>query len=220
MRAEELNLEELALESYLPLISEILIASVNPKVEDTLCKWLEKNYPRKPLRLPGDVKVPIPILVNEPDRVGVDRLLNAVAAYKRTESTTIVVDMGTAITVDAVSERGEFLGGVIAPGLESLKKALRLRTALLPEVSPERPDYFIGKDTVEAIASGLYWGTVGMVKELIMGVKGELGGEPRIIATGGDAKLLAGDIGFFQEVIPHLTLEGMALAYMANKSIE
>lgn len=220
MRAEEMNLEELAPESYMPLISEVLLASVNPSVEDTLCRWLEKNYPKKPLKFPGDIKIPIPILVREPAKVGIDRLLNAVAAYERTSSATIVVDMGTAITVDAISERGEFLGGVIAPGLESLKKALRLRTSLLPEVTPERPDHFVGKDTAEAITSGLYWGTIGMVTELIRGVKKELGMEPRIIATGGDANLFAEDIGLFQEVIPHLTLEGMALAYMVNKGVK
>ena len=213
MRAEEVNLEELALESYLPLISEILLASVNPRVEDVFCLWLEKNYPKKPLKFPGDIKIPIPILVNEPGKVGVDRLLNAVAAYEKTRGATIVVDMGTAITVDAVSGRGEFLGGIIAPGLESLKKALHLRTALLPEVTPERPAHYVGKDTVGAMTSGLYWGTVGMVERLINGVKKEVRGEPRVIATGGDAGLFAGDIGLFQEVIPHLTLEGMVLAY-------
>ncbi|MFN3467826.1 MAG: type III pantothenate kinase [Candidatus Brocadiales bacterium] len=217
MRAEEVNLEELALESYLPLISEILLASVNPKVEDMFCQWLGKNYPKKPLKLPGDIKIPIPVLVNEPCKVGVDRLLNAVAAYDRTRRATIVVDMGTAITVDAISERGEFLGGVIAPGLESLKKALHLRTALLPEVAPERPHHYIGKDTIDAMTSGLYWGTVGIVERLINGVKKEVGGEPRVLATGGDASLFAGDIGLFHEVIPHLTLEGMVLAYKNSR---
>lgn len=218
MRAEEVNLEELALESYLPLVSEILIASVNPKVEDTFCLWLEKNYPKKPLKFPEDIKVSIPILVKEPERVGIDRLLNAVAAYEKTRGSTIVVDMGTAITVDAVSERGEFLGGVIAPGLEVQKKALQLRTAFLPEVTPERRDCYVGKDTVEAITSGLYWGTVGMVERLINGVKRELGGEARVIATGGDASLFVSDIAF-QEVIPHLTLQGMALTYNASKDL-
>ena len=217
MRAEEVDLEELALGSYLPLISEILLASVNPKVEDVFCTWLEKNYPKKPLKFPGDIRVPIPVLVREPHKVGIDRLLNAVAAYEKTGGTTIVVDMGTAITVDAVSERGEFLGGIIAPGLESSRKALHLRAALLPEVSPERPHYYIGKDTVEAITSGLYWGTVGMVERLIKGVKKEVGGEPRVIATGGDANLFAADVGLFQEVVPHLTLEGMVLAYKSRQ---
>ncbi len=216
MRAEEVNLEELPLESYLSLISEILIASVNPRVEDYVCQWLEKNYPKKPLKLSVDIKVPIPILVKEPEKVGIDRLLNAAAAYERTGGTTIVVDMGTAITVDAVSERGEFLGGIIAPGLEPLKKALHLRTALLPEVTLERPTHHIGKDTVEAINSGLYWGTVGMVKDLIMGVRRELGEDAKVIATGGDSHLFGDDIGLFQEVIPYLTLEGMILSYKAR----
>ncbi|HHT9119947.1 MAG TPA: type III pantothenate kinase [Candidatus Hypogeohydataceae bacterium YC41] len=219
MRAEEVNLEELAIEPYMPLISEILIASVNPVVEDSLTSWLEKNYPKKPLKFPEDIKVPVTVLVKEPEKVGIDRLLNAVAAYKRTKGSIIVVDMGTAITVDAVSERGEFLGGIIAPGLEVLKKALHLRTAFLPEVTPKKPDYCVGKDTEQAITSGLYWGIVGIVERLIKGVKRELGGDPRVIATGGDAKLFADDIGLFQEVIPHLTLEGMAVTYLASESL-
>ncbi len=221
VRTEEMNLEEIPIKSYLPMISEILIASVNPKAEEAICKWLEEDYPRKPLKLQEDIKIPLPTLVKEPDKVGVDRLLNALAAYDKTKGATIVVDMGTAVTVDAVSEKGEFLGGVIAPGLESSAKALHLRTALLPEITPTRPYRYIGQDTQEALTSGLYWGTVGMVRNLIDGVKKEMtrhiaepGAKgPKVIATGGDSEFFASDVDLFHEVIPTLTLEGMVLAY-------
>ncbi len=193
----------------------IAVASVNPGAEKIFCNWLEKNHDRTPLKVGTDIPIKIPILVNNPERVGVDRLLNAIAAFQRIRTGAIVVDFGTAITFDVVSDNGEYLGGAIAPGIETAAYALNARTAFLPRVSINKPSHALGKNTEEAISSGIYWGTVGMVERILMELFKELGFQPRVIATGGDAELIGPDIPLISEIIPQLTLEGIRLVHAA-----
>lgn len=205
----------------------IAVASVNPNAEEVFCNWLKKNCGKTPLKVGTDIPIKIPILVHNPERVGVDRLLNSIAAFQRVKSKfqglafnagAIVVDFGTAITFDVVSDKGEYLGGAIAPGVETSAYALNTRTAFLPRVSISKPSHTLGKNTVEAIRSGVYWGTVGMVERILRGLFDELAlnsfqGQPKVIATGGDAELIGAAIPLISDIIPHLTLEGIRIAY-------
>ena len=200
--------------SILQDASDCILASVNPEVEDAFCDWLKTSmWKSAPLRVPADVPLNIPVLTKKPEKTGVDRLLNAMAAFKRTGTSTVVVDAGTAITIDVISKKGEFLGGVITPGLTPLTEALHTQTALLPRVSVQRPRHTLGKDTDEAVNSGIYWGMVGAIEKIMKNLLEELGDDPVVLATGGDAKLLATEIQTITGVVPHLTLEGLLVAY-------
>lgn len=212
--ASDTRLKDLSVDaSILREASDCVLASVNPRAEDAFCNWLHPRWKGRLLRMPVDVPVNMPILVRNPDKIGTDRLLNALAAFQRTAAATIVIDAGTAVTIDAVSGKGEFIGGVIAPGLETLKEALHLRTAFLPRVSVQRPQRVLGRDTDEAVKSGLYWGTVGLVEKITKKLLEEQADTQAVLATGGDAELLANELQIIDEIIPHLTLEGMLTAY-------
>ena len=158
----------------------------------------------------------MPILVENPQTVGIDRLLNALAAYRRTKSSTIVIDFGTAITIDIVSKEGEFLGGLILPGIGTSAYALNKQTALLPEVNIKRPEKIIGKNVEDAIKAGIYFGTVGSVIHIIKELRRIYGDLKYTIATGGDAKIFKKDIPEIDKFIPCLTLEGIRLAFKEN----
>ena len=143
-------------------------------------------------------------------------MVNALAAFERTKGWTIIVDAGTAITVDVINDKGAFMGGIIAPGIDVSSKALHHFTALLPEITVNKPKYILGKNTEEAINSGVYWGTIGMVNRLIEMLCAELKCQPAIIATGGNADMLAEEIPHITDVVPYLTLEGIRIAYKTS----
>jgi type III pantothenate kinase len=191
----------------------IAVASVNPGAEEILCDWLKKRCDITPLKVGTDIPVNIPILIENPEKVGVDRLLNAIAVFQRMRTGAIVVDFGTAITFDVVSDKGEYLGGVIAPGIETSAHALNTRTAFLPRVAINKPLHALGKNTEEAIRSGVYWGTVGMIERILKELFNDLGYEPKVIATGGDAELIGADVPLISDIIPHLTLEGIRIVH-------
>jgi type III pantothenate kinase len=159
-----------------------------------------------------DLKVPIAVRVNRPEAVGVDRLLAALAAFHRLGEACIVVDLGSAVTLDVVSSDGEYLGGVIAPGVGMWSSALHANTALLPEVAPEAVEHVIGKDTVQCIQSGLFWGMISMLEGLVRRLKTEHPAARFVFATGGAADLFAGHFTMVDEVVWGLTLEGVRLA--------
>ena len=194
----------------------ILVASVNPVIESVFYKSLREKHKKKILKLGRDIKLRIPILVENPQTVGIDRLLNALAAYRRTKTSTIVIDFGTAITIDIVSKEGEFLGGLILPGIRTSAYALNKQTALLPEVDIKRPAKIIGKNSEDAIKAGIYFGTVGSVIYIIKELSRIYGDLQYTIATGGDAKTLKKDIPGIDRYIPCLTLEGIRLAFTEN----
>src|SRR5262249_4626085 len=148
-----------------------------------------------------------------PELTGVDRVLNVAAAYEQMGNATVVVDAGTAITIDVCNDSGEFLGGAIAPGASLMLTALHEKTAKLPLVKLAKPDDAWGKDTEQAIRQGVYHGIRGMVKEIVENYATALGQWPDIIATGGDAKALFEGWELIHAVSPDLTLYGIALAY-------
>lgn len=192
-------------------IDRIAMASVAPsRLEQAVC-ILATNYSTPVLIAGEDLPYGIVIECDEPGKVGADRVVNAVAAYARIKGAAIVVDIGTAITVDAVSPRGDFLGGAIAPGPDTMLKALHAFTEQLPAVTLERPDHPIGRNTRDAMRSGAYWGAVGAVAELIDRMTEQLGARAPILLTGGGAEPLAPDLCRPVEVLPALTLEGLAL---------
>ena len=194
----------------------ILVASVNPDIESVFYKSLAKKHKKKILKIGRETKLRMPILVENPQTVGIDRLLNALAAYRRTKTSTIVIDFGTAITIDIVSKEGEFLGGLILPGIGTSAYALNKQTALLPEVNIKRPEKIIGKNVEDAIKAGIYFGTVGSVIHIIKELRRIYGDLKYTIATGGDAKIFKKDIPEIDKFIPCLTLEGIRLAFKEN----
>ncbi|MCF6154060.1 MAG: type III pantothenate kinase [Candidatus Brocadia sp.] len=199
--------------------AQAVIASVNPKAEAFVIETIRNHLPVKPQIIGKDIPIPIPVLTEHPEKVGVDRLVNAIAAFERTKNWTIVVDAGTAITIDGISNKGAFLGGIIAPGMDASSRALHRDTAFLPQISVRKPRNVLGKNTEDAINSGIYWGTIGMVKQLIEMIRDELECQPTVIATGGNAQMLAQEIPLITTVLPYLTLEGIRITYKTTHAL-
>lgn len=162
------------------------------------------------------LKTGMRIRTDNPREVGADRIVNAVAAIARFGGPCVVVDFGTATTFDCVNAASEYVGGVIAPGLRISEEALYARTAQLPRIELARPDSVIGKNTVHAMQSGLFFGYVGLVDALIDRVRAELDPAARVVATGGYAHLLAEESARIDEVDAYLTLRGLAILYARN----
>jgi type III pantothenate kinase len=216
-RTTQVNFSQILTPAILSRIQAVIISSVNPEGERVVHEYIQKYLMIKPRNIGRDVPVPISILTEYPERVGVDRLVNAIAAFERIRDWAIVVDAGTAITIDAIDNKGAFLGGIIAPGVDMFSKALHHSTALLPEVSISKPRGILGKNTEEAIKSGIYWGAVGMVSKLICMLCDELrDNRPTVIATGGNAEMLAQEIPLITLVLPYLTLEGIKITYKTH----
>jgi type III pantothenate kinase len=153
------------------------------------------------------------ILYDNPKEVGADRIVNAIAAFRLYKGAVIVVDFGTATTFDVISEKGEYLGGAIAPGIDISIEALWTKTALLPKVEIIKPKTVIGKNTIESMQAGIFYGFVGQVDEILMKIQKELKSKPKIVATGGLAELISSESQYIQVVNPLLTLEGLKIIY-------
>ena len=193
-------------------IKRVAICSVNPKASDALIRALMKLLPVDIYICDQNLPVDIETTVAHPERIGRDRLLSGLAAWREHRSACIVVDMGSAITVDLIDEEGVFRGGAIGPGLRMSAHGLSRNTAMLPEVKPAKVTHAIGRDTESAIASGLYFGFMGMVRELVTRIRDEYG-KPveHVIATGGDCALLAPEMDLFTDTAADLTLRGLSL---------
>ena len=161
--------------------------------------------------------LPIAIDYPAPEQIGADRLADAVAAFTRFGAPSIVIDFGTAVTFDVVGAPGRYLGGVIAPGMMSMTENLAKRTALLPRIDLAEPDSAIGRSTVEAMQIGAVIGYRGMIREILQAIDHELEAPPYIVATGGDAPLIARGLSEIKSVVPELTLEGIRLIGEANR---
>jgi type III pantothenate kinase len=161
---------------------------------------------------PG-VRTGVHIRYDSPQEVGADRIVNAVATYRRYGGPACVVDFGTATTFDAISAQGDYLGGAIAPGIGIAAEALFQRTAKLPRIDLLRPPTVIGKNTVHSMQSGMLFGYVGLVEGLVSRFRSELGPDMKVIATGGLASLVAAETGVVDAVDPWLTLEGLRLIW-------
>ena len=198
-------------------IDAIAIASVVPPLNFTLKRMAEVYFRLTPLFVDHLTDTGVPILYQPPSDVGADRIVDAVAAIHRYGTPCVVVDFGTATTFDAINSKGEYLGGVITPGITISADALFERAAKLPRVEIKRPENVIGSSTVGAMQSGLYHGYVGLVDGILRKMIDDLGGSVRVIATGGLAPLIAKGSEFIQEVDETLTLEGLRLVYRRVK---
>ena len=194
-------------------ISAVAIASVVPPVDFTLKQMAERYFNLSPLFINHTIDTGVPILYEPPSEVGADRIVDAVAAINKYGAPCIVVDFGTATTFDAINAKGEYVGGIITPGITISSDALFERTAKLPRVEIKRPQKVIGSNTVEAMQSGLYHGYAGLVDGILRKMIDELGGSPKVIATGGLAPLIAKGSEFIETVDETLTLEGLRLVY-------
>jgi type III pantothenate kinase len=196
------------------------VATVQRRIEQRLAGWVRNRRPQDAYLRLANEQLPIAIHVDQPARVGTDRLLAAVAVNACREPTrpAIVIDAGSAITVDLVSAQGAFEGGVILPGLGMVAAALAERTDLLPLVDQTfaaEPPPVVGKSTVAAIRSGLFWGNVGAVRELVSRIAQELSTPPQLFIAGGDAERIAALVSPQARVAPELVLAGIALTRRA-----
>jgi len=198
-------------------IDAIAIASVVPPLNFTLKRMAEAYFDLTPLFVDHTVDTGVQILYQPPSDVGADRIVDAVAAIHKYGAPCIVVDFGTATTFDAINSKGEYLGGVITPGITISADALFERAAKLPRVEIKRPNKVIGSTTVEAMQSGLYHGYVGLVDGILRKMLAELGGPAKVIATGGLAPLIATGSEIIETVDDTLTLEGLRLVYERTK---
>jgi type III pantothenate kinase len=197
-------------------ISGIMIASVVPPLNALLEEMAERYFHLKALFLGPGTRTGVAIHYENPQDVGADRIANSVAAFEKYGGPCVVVDFGTAITFDVVSEKGEYLGGVIAPGLGIASDALFSRTARLPRVEIREPQRVIGTNTVGSIQSGLFYGAVGLMDGILDRLHAELGPKTKSIATGGQAALVAGASKYKLPLEPALTLEGLRIIYERN----
>jgi type III pantothenate kinase len=199
-------------------ICSIIIASVVPPLNSVLEEMALKYFKVKPLFVEPGIKTGVPVLYDSPADVGADRIVNAVAAYEKYGGPAIVVDFGTATTFDAISAKGEYLGGVIAPGPGISAEALFKRTARLPRVEIRAPSKVIGTSTVGSIQSGLYYGYIGLVEGILERMIQELGSKTAVIATGGHASLIGSGVHLIRHIDPDLTLEGLRLIHERNRA--
>ena len=194
-------------------IAGIVIASVVPPLTGTLITMVSQYFGRVPLLFEPAVNGGIPILIDNPSEVGADRVVNSIAAFAAYGKglPIIVVDFGTATTFDAVSAKGEYLGGIICPGPQVSADALFQRAAKLPRIEVRKPARAIGTNTVAAMQSGTFFGYVDMVEGLVKRMKAELGGAAVVVATGGLASMVAPESKVIEHVDPELTLRGLRL---------
>jgi type III pantothenate kinase len=196
-------------------ISGIIVASVVPPLTATLMAMVSEYFGRVPLLFEPAANGGMPILIDNPGEVGADRVANGIAAFAKYGKglPLIIVDFGTATTFDAVSAKGEYLGGIICPGPTVSAEALFQRAAKLPRIDVRKPPRVIGTNTIAAMQSGLFWGYVDMVEGLLRRMKAELGGAATVLATGGLAAVVAPESPLIEHVDHDLTLDGLRLVW-------
>jgi type III pantothenate kinase len=198
-------------------IGDSIIANVVPETQFSLKTLCRKYFDCEPLIVGEEgVDLGIDILVDAPEEVGADRLVNAVAAHHRYGGDLIIIDFGTATTFDVVDGNGNYFGGVIAPGINLSLDALHTTAAQLPRIAVQRPKRVIGKQTVQAMMSGIYWGYIGLIEGLVTRICEDYGKNMKVVATGGLAPLFAEGTDVIEELDTDLTLRGLAELHRRN----
>jgi len=204
-------------------VTDIVIASVVPPVDSTLRQVCETYFHVEPMFVEPGIKTGMTLLIDNPAELGADRLCDCIAAYERYGGPCIVVNFGTATKFEVISAGGEYLGGAIAPGLGLSADALFNRAARLSRVDIKRPAKVIGTNTVGHLESGLYFGYIGLVDGIIERILAELGADPshppRIVASGGLARMIAAGSRYIQEIDDLLTLDGLRILFERNRSV-
>ncbi|HYM63031.1 MAG TPA: type III pantothenate kinase [Thermoanaerobaculia bacterium] len=203
---------------HLETLEGAIVASVVPPLNSVIRAMIEKYFDIEPLFVEPGVKTGIAVHVDNPNEVGADRIVNAVAAHHLYGGPAVIVDFGTATTFDLVSADACYLGGVIAPGLTISAEALFARAARLPRVDIRRPPTVIGTNTIVNMQAGIYFGYLGLVDGILARMKREVPDVKKVIATGGLASLLAEDSEHIDEVDTDLTLKGLKITYDRNRS--
>ncbi len=197
-------------------IDAIIISSVVPPLVVPLVKMCERYFRHRPLVVGPGIKTGIKLKYENPREIGADRIVNSVGAFEQYGGPLIVVDIGTATTFDVVDKNGDYLGGVIAPGIGISTEALFSRTAQLPRVAFVTPKNVIGRNTISGMQSGIIYGFVGQIDEICRRIKGEMKQEMKVVATGGLAQMIANESSQIEEVDTFLTLTGLRVLYERN----
>ncbi|BAS31477.1 type III pantothenate kinase [Dehalococcoides mccartyi] len=198
-------------------LNRVIMCSVVPPLTTTFEEVFKTYFKATPLVVSAGIKSGVKIRMDNPREVGADRIVNAAAARVLYPGACIIVDMGTATTFDTLSESGEYIGGAIAPGIATSAQAIVEKTSKLPKIEIIHPAKAIGSNTVSAMQSGVYFGYIGLVEELVRRIQAELGQKARVVATGGYASLIAEGSRIFDIVRPDLTLQGLRFIYQMNK---
>jgi type III pantothenate kinase len=192
----------------------VVVSSVKPAWTE-MVRGIAKDDLKEDIHVIGDdVPLPMALWMDQPEKVGTDRVISAAAAYDVVENAVVVADFGTAVTIDLVDANGVFRGGVICPGFEISAQALKDNTAQLPKVTVHRPDGPYGKNTADAINCGLYYSVIGAMEEIIRRYAEEIGHWPQTIITGSGAKMIVDDCPFVDNYVPNLVIKGIVLAYV------
>ncbi len=199
-------------------VSDAIIANVVPAAAYSLRALCRDYFTSEPLIVgePG-VELGVEALVDHPEEVGADRLVNTVGAYQRHGGPLIVIDFGTATTFDIIDDEGNYYGGVIAPGINLSLEALHVAAAKLPRIAVKQPERVIGKATVPAMQSGVFWGYIGLIENIVRRVAEEYGADMKVVATGGLAPLFAEATEAIDHLDPELTMRGLLEIYRRNR---
>ena len=199
-------------------VTRVAMCSVVPPLTAIFEEMVQQFFHTEPLVIGAGIKTGVRIRMDDPREVGTDRIVNAAAAHHLYGGPVIIVDLGTATTFDTVSGEGDYLGGAIAPGINTAAEALFMRTAKLPRVELVRPKHAIGTNTISAMQSGLIFGYVGLVESIINRIQHELEDKAKVVATGGYANLIVEETSAIDIINPDLTLIGLRLIYLMNKA--
>ncbi|MGM0471476.1 MAG: type III pantothenate kinase [Bacillota bacterium] len=198
-------------------VERIIISCVVPAVVTALEEVAVKYFGVDPLIVGPGIKTGVNVQMENPKEVGADRIVNGVAAYNLYGGPAIVVDFGTATTVELISKSGDYLGGAIAPGIDISMEALFDYADKLPKIELEKPESVVGKNTVDSLKSGIIYGAIGQIDGIVRSIKEEISEEPIVIATGGLAELISNQSEEIDRIDPLLTLQGLSLIAELNK---